>query len=121
MSPEQAKGQAVDRRSDLFAFGCVLYEMLTGVRAFGGETVTETLAAVLRGEPDWSRLPADTPPSVRRVLRRCLEKDRKRRLRDIAEARFQIAEALSQPTGPPMPPHQCPCDTRASESSGSAH
>ena len=75
MAPEQAKGKPVDRRADIWAFGCVLYEMLTGRRAFDGEDVTDTIAAVVTKEPDWSRLPASTPPSVERLLRRCLEKE----------------------------------------------
>ncbi len=76
MSPEQAKGRVVDKRSDVWAFGCVFYEMLTGRRAFDGEDVTDTIAAVVRGEPDWNALPSDTPPQIRLLLRRCLEKDR---------------------------------------------
>ena len=75
MSPEQARGKAVDRRADIWAFGCVLYEMLTGRRAFAGETVTDIIAAVLKNEPDWAALPADTPPPIRPLLGRCLEKD----------------------------------------------
>ena len=75
MSPEQAKGKSVDKRADIWAFGCILYECLTGKRAFEGETVTETLAAILKSEPDWQALPAATPPSIRFVLRRCLEKE----------------------------------------------
>jgi serine/threonine-protein kinase len=98
MSPEQAKGRAADKRSDIWAFGCVVYEMLTGARAFGGEDVSDTLAAVLRGEPDWRTLPADTPVSIRRLLRRCLEKDRKRRLSDAADARLEIEDALDAPS-----------------------
>jgi eukaryotic-like serine/threonine-protein kinase len=97
MSPEQAKGRPADKRSDVWAFGCVLYEMLTGRRAFVGEGVSDTLAAVLRGEPDWTTVPADTPSPVRRLLRRCLEKDRKRRLADAADARLDIDEALTVP------------------------
>jgi serine/threonine protein kinase len=97
MSPEQAKGRPADKRSDMWAFGCVLYEMLTGARAFPGDDVGDTLAAVLRGEPDWRTLPADTPSSIRRLLRRALEKDRKRRLSDIADARLDIDEALTTP------------------------
>jgi eukaryotic-like serine/threonine-protein kinase len=93
MSPEQAKGRAADKRSDIWAFGCVLYEMLTGVRAFRGEDVSDTLAAVLRSAPDWSRLPPDTPSSMRQLLRRALEKDPKRRLADIADARLDIDDA----------------------------
>ena len=76
MSPEQARGKVVDKRTDIWAFGCVLYEMLTGLRPFGGDDVTDTIAAVVRAEPDWSKLRADTPTAIRRLLRRCLEKDR---------------------------------------------
>jgi serine/threonine-protein kinase len=97
MSPEQAKGRAADKRSDVWAFGCVLYEMLTGARAFPGEDVSDTLAAVLRGEPAWGTLPAETPAAIRRLLRRCLEKDRKRRLSDAADARLEIEDALTTP------------------------
>ena len=90
MSPEQARGKRVDRRADIFAFGCVLYEMLTGRQAFMGDTVSDTLAAVLRAEPDWSLLPTDTPRAITRLLKRCLEKDPRQRLRDIGEARIVI-------------------------------
>ena len=90
MAPEQAKGAAVDRRADIWAFGAVLWEMLTGRRAFAGETTSETLAAVLRDEVDWRSLPAATPPDLTRLLRRCLERDPKRRLRDIGEARLEL-------------------------------
>ena len=95
MSPEQAKGKSVDRRADIWAFGCVLYEMLAGKMAFHGETVTDTLAAVIKEEPDWSRLPAGTPIRVRVLLQRCLQKDPKQRLRDIGDARISIDEVLS--------------------------
>jgi eukaryotic-like serine/threonine-protein kinase len=95
MSPEQAKGKAVDRRADIWAFGCVLYEMLTGKMAFHGETVSDTLAAVIRDEPDWSLLPAETPARVQVLLQRCLQKDPKQRLRDIGEGRIAIDEVLS--------------------------
>src|SRR5262245_10427907 len=98
MSPEQAKGRPADKRSDVWAFGCVLYEMLTGARAFAGDDISDTLAAVLRGEPDWRVLPTATPASIRRLLRRCLEKDRRRRLSDVADARLEIEEALTAPT-----------------------
>jgi serine/threonine protein kinase len=94
MAPEQAKGRAVDKRADIWAFGCVLYEMLTGQRAFPGEDVSDTLAAVLKTDPDWNQLPAETPATIRRLLRRCLEKDRRRRLSDIADARLEIDDAL---------------------------
>jgi Tol biopolymer transport system component len=93
MSPEQARGRTVDKRADIWAFGCVLYECLTGRRAFQGETVSDTLAQILKGEPDWSALPANTPVCVRSLLRRCLRKDRKERLHDIADARIEIEEA----------------------------
>ena len=92
MSPEQAKGKAVDKRADIWAFGCVLYEMLTGQRAFHGETATDTLAAVIRAEPDWAMLPPNTPSNVTRLLHRCLEKDAKKRLRDIGDARADLED-----------------------------
>jgi serine/threonine protein kinase len=95
MSPEQAKGKAAERSSDVWAFGCVLYEMLTGRAAFAGETVAEILAAVLTAEPDWKLLPADTPISLQRLLRRCLQKDRKERLQHIGDARIEINDAGS--------------------------
>ena len=92
MSPEQARGQAVDRRTDLWAYGCLVYEMLTGAKAFDGDTVTDVLAAVVTGEPDWSKLPASTPGSIRRLLRRCLEKDVRKRLRDAGDAGLLLDE-----------------------------
>jgi eukaryotic-like serine/threonine-protein kinase len=95
MSPEQAKAKAVDRRADIWAFGCVLYEMLTGKMAFTGETVTDTLAAIIKEEPSWSRLPAGTPVRVRVLLQRSLQKDPKQRLRDIGDARISLEEVLS--------------------------
>jgi len=94
MSPEQARGQLADRRADIWAFGVVLMEMLTGRRLFDGETISDTLAAVLRSEPDFAALPAETPPRVRALLRRCLERDPKRRLRDIGEARILLDEVV---------------------------
>jgi tetratricopeptide (TPR) repeat protein/TolB-like protein len=93
MSPEQARGQDVDKRSDVWSYGCVLYEMLTGRRAFSGETASDTIAAILTAVPDWEALPPSTSPDFRRLLRRCLEKDRKLRLRDIGEARVELEEA----------------------------
>jgi len=95
MAPEQAKGKAVDRRADIWAFGCVLYETLTGKPAFSGETVTDVLAAVVTKEPDWSALPAATPAHVRVLLQRCLRRDPKQRLRDIGDARIALEEVLS--------------------------
>ena len=98
MSPEQARGQAVDKRTDMWAFGCVLYELLAGKQAFHGDTVTEILAGVLRGEPDWSALPAATPTKVRDLLRRCLQKDKTLRMRDAGDASIEIQEALAAPS-----------------------
>ena len=92
MSPEQARGKAVDKRSDVWAFGCVLYELLTGWRAFNAPEISDTLALILTKEPDWGALPANTPASIRRLLRRCLEKDRAKRLADISDARFDLQD-----------------------------
>ena len=94
VSPEQAMGDRVDGRSDIWSFGCLLYEMLTATRAFPGVAVADTLGAVMRGEPDWTALPGDTPPQLRTLLRRCLEKDRGRRLADIADAHLEIDDLL---------------------------
>ncbi|MGK2858213.1 MAG: protein kinase domain-containing protein [Thermoanaerobaculia bacterium] len=94
MSPEQARGKRVDKRADLWAFGVVLYEMLTGRRLFSGDTVSDTLAEVLKGDVDWSLLPAGTPQAIRRLLRRLLERDRSHRLADVADARLEIEEAM---------------------------
>lgn len=99
MSPEQARGRAVDRRADIWAFGCVLFEMLSGQKVFEGETVSDTLAAVLRADPDWKALPTATPAPARNLLRRCLIKDPKQRLRDIGDARIAIEETLSNHRG----------------------
>jgi Tol biopolymer transport system component len=109
MSPEQARGQVVTRRTDVWAFGCVLYEMLTGRPAFARATTGETLGAVLHEQPDWEALPGSTPPAVRHVLRRCLEKDLKRRARDIGDVRLDLEDALSAPgrvDGPVIPPRR---------------
>lgn len=95
MSPEQAKGKSVDRRADIWAFGCVLYEMLCDRAAFNGESVTDTLAAVMRDEADFSKLPPGTPPAIERLIRRCLVKDPRQRLRDIGDVRLTIEEVLS--------------------------
>jgi serine/threonine protein kinase/Tol biopolymer transport system component len=101
MSPEQARGKPVDKRADIWAFGVVLYEMLTGRRLFSGETVSDVLAAVLTREPEWAALPEGTAPGVERLLRRCLERDPRRRLHDIADARLDLEE----------PPQTRPLDT----------
>jgi len=93
MSPEQARGHVVDYRADIFAFGCVLYEMLTGRRLFSGKTVSDTLAEVLKTDPDWDALPDDTPPAVRRLLRRCLAKEPEERLHHAADVRIELREA----------------------------
>ena len=97
MSPEQARGQLVDKRTDIWAFGCVLFEVLSGRRAFEAETMTDTLVKVLHQEPDWSRLPADTPPAIRALIVRCLRKEPRQRLRDIGDARLAIEDALAPP------------------------
>ena len=101
MSPEQARGKKVDARTDVWAFGCCLYEALTGRQAFGGESVTDILAAIVAREPDWSALPPSTPSSIRRVLRRCLDKDKKRRLHHVADARLELAEPSEEAERPP--------------------
>src|SRR5262249_32071069 len=95
MSPEQTRGQTVDKRTDIWAFGCVLFEMLTGTIAFQGATIADTMVAIIERNPDWSMLPASTPQEVRRLLTRCLEKDARRRLHDAADARIEIDDALS--------------------------
>ena len=98
MSPEQARGKTVDRRTDIWSFGCVLNEMLTGRRLFSGETVSDTIARILEREPDWSAIPAAVPEKVRDLLRRCLEKDARKRLRDIGDARLELEEQVSART-----------------------
>jgi Tol biopolymer transport system component len=104
MSPEQARGQAVDKRADIWAFGAVLYEMLTGKRAFGGDTVSDTLASVLVRDPDWSALPTSTTSAVRRVIKRCLDRNPKTRLHDIADARLEMDETVDagEPSAAPV-------------------
>jgi len=97
MSPEQAKGKPVDKRADVFAFGAVLYELLTGKRAFEGETITETIAKVLESEPDWELLPENTPWTIRNLLRRCLAKDAHDRFQHIGDVRIEVKLALSEP------------------------
>jgi len=104
MAPEQARGKALDKRTDIWAFGCVLFEMLTGTRAFDGEDATDTIAAVVRAEPKWDALPADVPAPIRLLLRRCLEKDRKKRIADISTALFIMSEqtSVSVPAAAPI-------------------
>ena len=101
MSPEQAKGRPADKRSDVWAFGCVLFEMLTGKRAFAGDDVSETLAAILMREPDWTALPSGIPRHIAIVVKRCLQKDRKARIPDISAARFLMDEASGFLAAPP--------------------
>jgi len=100
MSPEQARGKPVDKRADIWAFGCVLFEMLTGASAFARETVTDTIVAVVGAEPEWQSLPSETPAGIRRVLTRCLQKDAKQRLHDIADARLELEDAIATPVEP---------------------
>ena len=95
MSPEQARGKPLDRRTDIWSFGCVLYELLTGRQAFAGETTTDCLARILERDADWSELPPEVPPKVIDLLRRCLRKEAFNRLRDIGDARIAIDEALA--------------------------
>ena len=103
MSPEQARGRAVDRTTDVWAWGCVLYEMLTGTRAFEGNTGTDTIAKIASEDPDWTKLPPATPAAVRLLLQDCLQKDSNRRVRNISEAKRRIENAHAPP-GPPLPP-----------------
>jgi eukaryotic-like serine/threonine-protein kinase len=107
MSPEQMRGEAVDKRSDIWAFGCVLYEMITGSAAFARQTPSETIGAILERDPDWSLVPATTPAALRNLIKHCLVKDARRRLRDIGDARIQIDEMLLEPStataGPSVP------------------
>ncbi|MGH9811936.1 MAG: protein kinase domain-containing protein [Candidatus Acidiferrales bacterium] len=98
MSPEQARGKPLDKRTDIWSFGCLLYELLTARGPFGGDTVSDCIGAILHREPDWALLPPETPSRVRQLLRRCLEKDFKRRLRDIGDARLELEDALEKPT-----------------------
>ena len=95
MSPEQARGELTDRQSDIWSFGVVLYEMLTGASPFGRHTTADTLATVLEKQPDCSVLPSRTPANVRHLIRRCLEKDRKRRLQHIGDVRIEVEDALA--------------------------
>ena len=105
MSPEQAKGQRVDRRADIWAFGCVLYEMLSGRKPFEGETISDVLAAVIRAEPEWTAIPDTTPSPIQRLVRRCLQKDVRQRLQAIGEARITIEATISGTGVPPVDVH----------------
>ena len=95
MSPEQASAKELDKRTDIWSFGCILYELLTGQRAFTGDTVSSTIVAIHSQDPNWERLPVETPPGIHRLLHRCLEKEPDRRLHDIADARIEIEDALA--------------------------
>src|SRR5262249_50450615 len=97
MSPEQAKGKPADKRSDVWAFGCVFYEMLTGTPAFAGETLTDIIAAVVKNEPDWGLLPHATTSATRSLMQRCLRKEPGLRLHDVADARIEIVDILAEP------------------------
>jgi eukaryotic-like serine/threonine-protein kinase len=110
MSPEQARGSVVDKRTDIWAFGCVLYEMLTGRAPFAAATVLDMLSAVLDRDPDWTAVPAGTPVTLSRLLRRCLEKDPNRRLRDIGDAIVELEDASAHPAAPD--PMGRPADSR---------
>src|SRR5262249_27510700 len=101
MSPEQFKGKVADRTADVWAFGCVVYEMMTGHTVFDGETAAEIVVAITKAEPDWTRLPLDTPVAIYRLLRRCLEKDPRQRLQPLGDARIEISDAL---VGSPIDP-----------------
>jgi Tol biopolymer transport system component len=104
MSPEQLRGETVDRGADVFAFGCVLFECLTGKQTFGGNSTAQIIASVLERDPDWSQLPTRTPDSIRRLLRRCLSKDPQRRMRDLGDARIELEEALAAREWLTVPP-----------------
>jgi Tol biopolymer transport system component len=104
MSPEQLRGRPTDRRADIWAFGCLLYEVLTGRKAFHGETPSDTTVAILRNEPDWNALPKETPESIRALLRRCVQKDPMRRIRDMGDVRLHIEEAIAELHQPPAAP-----------------
>jgi serine/threonine-protein kinase len=108
MSPEQARGQKADRRSDIWSFGAVLYELLTGKQAFAGETVSDVLASVLKADPEWSALPHELPPAAGQLVRRCLVRDPKQRLQSIGDARIALAESLARPAGPGATVHLAP-------------
>ncbi len=116
MSPEQAKGKTVDKRTDIFSFGIVLYEMLTAKRAFAGEDVSEVLASIIKLDIDWKALPSNLDPRIQKLLSRCLKQDRKKRLRDVGDIRNEIEEIIAEPTvAIPQQPLAVPASSRARE------
>jgi serine/threonine-protein kinase len=115
MSPEQARGKPVDRRTDIWAFGCVLFECLTGRQFFQGETISDTIARILERDPDWSLLPPDTPLKIRELLRRCLEKDVKKRQRDMGDVRIELEEVIASRSSVASPAHATPISAPASQ------
>ena len=118
MAPEQARGRVADKRSDIWAFGCVLFEMLSARKAFDGEDVTDVIAAVVRGEPDWSALPKDTPDRIREMIRRCLVKDRTQRIPDIAVTQYMMDEALAEAARPAAAGAMAPASARTNTARG---
>src|SRR5262249_11894340 len=120
MSPEQARGKAIDKRTDIWAFGCVWFEMLTGRRVFEGETTTDVVARIVEREPDWTKLPAATPAAVERLLKRCLEKDPKKRLRDVGDARHELDHVSEAATATPRSSTLWPAIAAATAVAGAA-
>ena len=104
MSPEQARGKRADKRSDIWAFGCVIYEMLTGTRPFAGDDVSDVLASVLAREPDWTRLPSTLSPALGTYIRRCLHKNPKQRIGDVQDVRLALEGAFDATASPPAAP-----------------
>jgi eukaryotic-like serine/threonine-protein kinase len=121
MSPEQARGKPVDRRTDIWSFGCVLFECLTGKQAFAGETVSDVIALILQGEPDWAALPARTPEKLRHLIARCLDRDPRRRLRDIGDARIEIEELQGKSSVRASGAHAAPAEPAPIPSTPRAH
>ena len=121
MSPEQARGKVVDRRADVWAFGCVLYEMLVGRRAFAGDDISETMARVIEREPDWNALAAVAPRSVVRVVRRCLQKDPQNRIRDLGDVRLELRDAVAEAGQAPVAAADASRPPRNHRAGGDAH